>query len=88
MFGLGGWFPMTPLQFLISIAPTVAVTTEVRQIVAASFSSALAHLKQRTVDLKVGVALPFSVGNMAGNLMPCAVPPFAGTALSASYRHL
>lgn len=57
MFGVGGGFLMTPLLFFIGIPPAVAVATEANQIVASSFSGALAHLKRRTVDLKMGVVL-------------------------------
>ena len=45
---------MTPLLFFIGIPPAVAVATEANQIVASSFSGALAHLRRKTVDLKMG----------------------------------
>ena len=54
LFGVGGGFLMTPLLFFIGIPPAVAVATEANQIVASSFSGALAHLRRRTVDLKMG----------------------------------
>ena len=57
MFGVGGGFLMTPLLFFIGIPPAVAVATEANQIVASSFSGALAHFKRRAVDLKMGVVL-------------------------------
>ena len=57
MFG-GGGFLMTPRPFFIGIPPAVAVATEANQIVASSFPGALAHLKRRTVDLKMSIALP------------------------------
>ena len=57
MFGVGGGFLMTPLLFFIGIPPAVAVATEANQIVASSFSGALAHFKRRAVDLKMGVIL-------------------------------
>ena len=57
MFGVGGGFLMTPLLFFIGIPPAVAVATEANQIVASSVSGALAHLRRRTVDLKMGVVL-------------------------------
>ena len=65
MFGVGGGFLMTPLLFFIGIPPAVAVATEANQIVASSFSGALAHLKRRTVDLKMGVVLLADTGNAA-----------------------
>lgn len=64
MFGVGGGFLMTPLLFFIGIPPAVAVATEANQIVASSFSGVLAHLKRRTVDLKMGCVL--LVGGLAG----------------------
>ncbi len=59
MFGVGGGFLMTPLLFFIGIPPAVAVATEANQIVASSFSGVLAHLKRKTVDLKMGLVLLF-----------------------------
>ena len=64
MFGVGGGFLMTPLLFFIGIPPAVAVATEANQIVASSFSGALAHLKRKTVDLKMGLIL--LVGGLLG----------------------
>lgn len=64
MFGVGGGFLMTPLLFFIGIPPAVAVATEANQIVASSFSGALAHYRRRTVDLKMGIVL--LVGGLAG----------------------
>jgi uncharacterized membrane protein YfcA len=57
MFGVGGGFLMTPLLFFIGIPPAVAVATEANQIVASSFSGVLAHLRKKTVDLKMGTVL-------------------------------
>ncbi len=57
MFGVGGGFLITPLLFLIGIPPAVAVATSANQVVASSFSGLLAHLKRRTVDLKMGSVL-------------------------------
>ena len=48
---------MTPLLFFIGIPPAVAVATEANQIVASSFSGALAHLRRKTVDLRMGTVL-------------------------------
>ncbi len=67
MFGVGGGFLMTPLLFFIGIPPAVAVATEANQIVASSFSGVLAHLKRKTVDLKMGTVL------LAGGLVGAAV---------------
>ncbi|WP_368185125.1 sulfite exporter TauE/SafE family protein [Aestuariibius sp. HNIBRBA575] len=64
MFGVGGGFLMTPLLFFIGIPPAVAVATEANQIVASSFSGLLAHLRRKTVDLRMGVVL--LVGGLIG----------------------
>ncbi|MGG7644966.1 sulfite exporter TauE/SafE family protein [Rhodovulum sp. YNF3179] len=64
MFGVGGGFLMTPLLFFIGIPPAVAVATEANQIVASSFSGVLAHLRRKTVDLKMGSVL--LVGGLVG----------------------
>ncbi len=64
MFGVGGGFLMTPLLFFIGIPPAVAVATEANQIVASSFSGVLAHLKRKTVDLKMGTVL--FIGGLVG----------------------
>ncbi|RKT32606.1 hypothetical protein BXY70_1954 [Roseovarius halotolerans] len=64
MFGVGGGFLMTPLLFFIGIPPAVAVATEANQIVASSFSGVLAHLRRKTVDLRMGTVL--LVGGLAG----------------------
>jgi uncharacterized membrane protein YfcA len=68
MFGVGGGFLMTPLLFFIGIPPAVAVATEANQIVASSFSGVLAHLRRKTVDLKMGTVLMLGglVGAAAG----------------------
>ena len=57
MFGVGGGFLITPLLFFVGIPPAIAVATSTTQIVAASFSALLAHLKRKTVDLKMGLVL-------------------------------
>ena len=57
MFGVGGGFLMTPLLIFYNIPPAVAVATEANQIVASSFSGALAHLRKGTVDIKLGCML-------------------------------
>lgn len=64
MFGVGGGFLLTPLLFFIGIPPAVAVATGSNQIVASSVSGVLAHLKRKTVDIKMGVVL--QVGGLIG----------------------
>ena len=56
---------MTPLLIFIGITPAVAVATEANQIVAASVSGVLAHMRRRNVDFKMGAVL--TVGGFAGS---------------------
>lgn len=65
MFGVGGGFLITPLLFFIGIPPAVAVATGVNQVVASSISGVLAHLKRKTVDLRMGTVL--LVGGIVGS---------------------
>jgi uncharacterized protein len=65
MFGVGGGFLVTPLLFFIGIPPAVAVATGVNQVVASSVSGVLAHIKRKTVDLKMGTVL--LVGGLIGS---------------------
>lgn len=65
VFGVGGGFLMTPLLIFIGISPAVAVATEANQIVAASVSGVLAHMRRRNVDFKMGIIL--TIGGFAGS---------------------
>ncbi len=65
LFGVGGGFLMTPLLIFIGIPPPVAVASEANQIVAASVSGALAHMRRGNVDFKMGVVL--TLGGFAGS---------------------
>jgi uncharacterized membrane protein YfcA len=67
MFGVGGGFLITPLLFFVGIPPAVAVATSTNQIVASSFSALLAHLRRKTVDIRMGIVL------LAGGLVGAAV---------------
>src|SRR6056297_1521113 len=64
MFGVGGGFLMTPLLFFIGIPPAVAVATDANRVVASSFSGVLAHLRRKTVDLRMGTVL--LIGGLVG----------------------
>lgn len=64
MFGVGGGFLLTPMLFFIGIPPAVAVATGAVLIVASSFSGFLAHLRRKTVDLRMGTVL--LVGGLVG----------------------
>ena len=67
MFGVGGGFLITPLLFFIGVPPAVAVATGVNQVVASSISGVLAHLKRKTVDLRMGTVL--LIGGLFGSLL-------------------
>ncbi len=65
LFGVGGGFLMTPLLIFIGIPPAVAVGSEANQIIAASVSGALAHMRRGNVDFKMGLVLV--IGGFAGS---------------------
>ena len=65
LFGVGGGFLITPLLIFYNIPPAVAVATGANQVIASSFSGALAHYKRGTVDLKLGTVL--LIGGTAGS---------------------
>lgn len=67
MFGVGGGFLLTPLLIFTGIPPAVAVGTQANQTVASSISGALAHWRQGTVDLKMGLVL--LVGGTLGSFL-------------------
>lgn len=68
MFGVGGGFLITPLLIFYNIPPAIAVATGANQVIASSFSGALAHLKRGTLDFKLGTMLLIGgiVGSTAG----------------------
>ncbi|MCZ6637935.1 MAG: sulfite exporter TauE/SafE family protein [Alphaproteobacteria bacterium] len=57
LFGVGGGFLMTPLLIFIGVSPAVAVASEANQVVAASASGMLAHMRRGNVDFKMGAVL-------------------------------
>ncbi|MDO5658346.1 MAG: sulfite exporter TauE/SafE family protein [Paracoccus sp. (in: a-proteobacteria)] len=65
LFGVGGGFLITPLLFFIGIPPGIAVATGANQVVASSISGVLAHLKKRSVDLRMGTVL--LIGGLTGS---------------------
>lgn len=65
MFGVGGGFLMTPLLIFIGIPPAVAVSSSANQIIAASFSGFLAHMRRQNVDFKMGTLL--LIGGFVGS---------------------
>ena len=46
LFGVGGGFLITPLLIFYNIPPAIAVATGANQVIASSFSGALAHYKR------------------------------------------
>ncbi|MBI3507472.1 MAG: sulfite exporter TauE/SafE family protein [Proteobacteria bacterium] len=67
LFGVGGGFLMTPLLIFIGIPATVAVGSEAAQIVAASVSGVIAHMRRGNVDFRMGAVL--LVGGIAGSTL-------------------
>jgi uncharacterized membrane protein YfcA len=65
MLGIGGGFLITPLLIFYNIPPAIAVATGANQMVASSFTGALAHFKRRTLDVKLGMVL--LVGGILGS---------------------
>jgi uncharacterized membrane protein YfcA len=65
LFGVGGGFLMTPLLIFIGIPATVAVGSEAAQIVAASVSGVIAHMRRGNVDFRMGGVL--LVGGLVGS---------------------
>lgn len=64
IFGVGGGFLMTPLLIMIGIPPTVAAASDSNQIVGASTSGMIAHIRMGNVDMKMGFLL--LVGGVIG----------------------
>lgn len=64
IFGVGGGFLMTPLLMMFGIPPTVAAASDSNQIVGASTSGTLAHMRLGNVDVPMGLML--LIGGIAG----------------------
>ena len=67
LFGVGGGFLITPLLFFIGIPPAIAVATGANQVVASSVTGVLAHLRRKSVDIRMGVVL--LVGGVVGSTL-------------------
>jgi uncharacterized membrane protein YfcA len=78
MLGIGGGFLITPLLIFYNIPPAIAVATGANQMVASSFTGALAHFKRGTLDVKLGLVL--LVGGLLGSAL--------GVYVYAVLRHL
>ena len=57
LFGVGGWFLMTPLLIFLGIPPSTAVGTESVQILGSSVSGAIAHSRKKNIDYEIGIFL-------------------------------
>lgn len=68
MFGVGGGFLITPLLIFYNVPPAIAVATGANQVIASSFSGALAHFRRGSLDVKLGLVLLAGgiVGSSAG----------------------
>jgi len=71
MFGIGGGFLATPFLMFIGVSPAVAVATSTNQIIAASVSGLLAHLRKGSVDIKMGVFLV--IGGFIGSTVGVSI---------------
>jgi len=67
IFGVGGGFLMTPLLMMFGIPPTVAAASDSNQIVGASTSGTLAHMRLGNVDIPMGIML--LLGGVAGGTL-------------------
>src|SRR5215218_6640005 len=74
MFGVGGGFLITPLLIFYNIPPAIAVATGANQVIASSFSGALAHMKRGTLDFKLGTVL--LAGGIVGSTLGAFVFAF------------
>jgi uncharacterized membrane protein YfcA len=77
MFGIGGGFLITPLLIFYNIPPAIAVATGANQVIASSFSGALAHFKRGTLDFKLGTVL------LAGGVVGSTIGIYAFSLLRA-----
>ncbi|MFA9459424.1 sulfite exporter TauE/SafE family protein [Thiohalorhabdus sp. Cl-TMA] len=65
LFGVGGGFLLTPLLMMLGIPAPVAAATDANQIVAASISGTIAHMRRMNVDFKMGAYMV--VGGLVGS---------------------
>ncbi len=71
MFGIGGGFLATPFLMFIGISPAIAVSTSANQIISASASGLLAHLRNGNVDIKMGLVL--MIGGFIGSTIGVSI---------------
>ncbi|HKJ70954.1 MAG TPA: sulfite exporter TauE/SafE family protein [Gammaproteobacteria bacterium] len=65
LFGVGGGFLITPLLMMLGISSPVAAATGANQIIAASISGTMAHMRRGNVDFKMGGYMV--VGGLVGS---------------------
>ncbi len=65
LFGIGGGFLLAPFLMFAGIPPGVAVATTASQNAAATFSGVFTHLRNKTLDLKLGTVM--LVGGLFGS---------------------
>jgi uncharacterized membrane protein YfcA len=71
MFGVGGGFLLTPLLIFIGVPQPVAVASSANQLVGASLSGVLTHMRRGNVDFKMGAVL--SAGGFVGSVAGVAI---------------
>jgi len=71
LLGIGGGIILNPTLIKLGIPPIVTVGTSVAQMVGATVSGFLAHLKLKNIDMKLGTILIFSgfIGGSVGVLL-------------------
>lgn len=74
IFGIGGNFIAIPTLIFIGIPSAIALSSAVSHIVASSFSSFLSHLRNKNVDLGIGLWL--IIGSMIGSLVGAIIFSF------------
>src|SRR5512133_1740449 len=71
MFGVGGGFLTTPLLIFYGIPPTVSVASSATQVMGASVSGVMVHMRRGGVDLKMGLVM--IAGGMLGSVVGAAI---------------
>lgn len=71
LLGVGGGFLLTPLLMMMGVDPVIAAASGTNAVVGASASGTLAHLKAKTVDVKLGATMLAGgvAGGAAGTLL-------------------
>ncbi|BBK45261.1 UPF0721 transmembrane protein [Allostella vacuolata] len=71
VFGVGGGFLMTPFLIFIGVPPAVAVASTANQVIAGGVTSAYAHWRRRTIDMRMAwvVVAGGFVGSVVGVLL-------------------